>query len=65
MKGTSFLGLLQLLFIGLKLGGVIQWSWWLVMLPSLATLGLSLALLIVVFFAALVANLIKHMAASK
>jgi hypothetical protein len=30
---VSFLGLLALLFIGLKLGGVIAWSWWLVLLP--------------------------------
>ena len=29
----TFLSLLALLFIGLKLGGVIAWSWWLVMLP--------------------------------
>lgn len=31
--GVSFLGLLALLFIGLKLGGVITWPWWLVLLP--------------------------------
>lgn len=29
----GFLGLLALLFIGLKLGGVISWSWWLVTMP--------------------------------
>lgn len=29
----SFLGLLAILFIGLKLGHVITWSWWLVLLP--------------------------------
>lgn len=31
--GVGFLGLLTILFIGLKLGGVIDWSWWLVLLP--------------------------------
>jgi len=31
--GIGFLGLLGLLFIGLKLGGIIDWSWWLVLLP--------------------------------
>jgi len=31
--GINFLGLLGLLFIGLKLGCVIHWSWWLVLLP--------------------------------
>ena len=29
----GFLPLLCLLFIGLKLGGLIAWSWWLVLLP--------------------------------
>lgn len=31
--GIGFLGLLTLLFIALKLGSVIDWSWWLVLLP--------------------------------
>jgi hypothetical protein len=31
--GISFLSLLALLFIGLKLTGYINWSWWLVTLP--------------------------------
>ena len=30
---VGFLGLLGLLFIGLKLGGLIDWSWFLVLLP--------------------------------
>lgn len=29
----SFGGLLAILFIGLKLGGVINWSWWWVLSP--------------------------------
>ena len=32
-SSIGFFGLLGLLFIGLKLGGVIGWSWWLVLLP--------------------------------
>lgn len=31
--GVGFFGLLGLLFIGLKLGCVINWSWWVVLLP--------------------------------
>ena len=31
--GISFLGLLTILFIGLKLGYVIDWSWWWVLSP--------------------------------
>lgn len=30
---VNFLGLLFLLFLGLKLGGVIGWSWWWVCAP--------------------------------
>lgn len=33
MKNITFWTLLGLLFIGFKLGGVINWSWWLVLLP--------------------------------
>lgn len=29
----NFLSLLAVLFIGLKLAGIILWSWWLVLLP--------------------------------
>ena len=31
--GINFLGLLAILFIGLKLGHIITWSWWLVLSP--------------------------------
>lgn len=45
--GISFLGLLTVLFIGLKLTGVIEWSWFWVLAPML--LPLSFALVIVLF----------------
>ena len=31
--GITFAGALQVLFIGLKLAGVIHWHWWQVLLP--------------------------------
>ena len=31
--GIGFWGMLTILFIGLKLGGVITWSWWWVLAP--------------------------------
>lgn len=43
---TGFLGLLTLLFIGLKLGHVIDWSWWWVFLP----LWGSWAVIVIAFF---------------
>jgi len=36
--GIGFTGLLTLLFIGLKLGGIIAWSWWWVLSPMWITL---------------------------
>ena len=32
-EGITFIGGLQLLLIGLKLGSIITWSWWQVLLP--------------------------------
>jgi len=35
-SSIGFFVLLTVLFIGLKLGGIINWSWWLVLAPVLA-----------------------------
>lgn len=43
--GVGFGGLLTLLFIGLKLGGVIDWSWWWVLAPLWLPLALILGVL--------------------
>ena len=48
--GPGLLILLTVLFVGLKLGGVITWSWWLVLSPTLIPLGLTSCFLIVVLF---------------
>lgn len=32
-SGIGFMGALQILLIGLKLGHVIDWAWWKVLLP--------------------------------
>ena len=53
VRTISFTGLLGLLFIALKLTGVIDWSWWLVLLPIYAPLALvGIILLIVLILAA-------------
>lgn len=51
---TSFPGLLFLLFLGLKLGHVIDWSWWAVTSPlwAAAAIGAVGALLLIVLTAA-------------
>ena len=53
--GLSFLGLLTIVFIVLKLTGVIAWSWWFVLLPFWGTLALGLVFLLVALMAAAVA----------
>lgn len=52
--GMGFVGWLQLMFIGLKLTGYTQWSWWLVLSPFLTVFGFIgvlflLAVLVTVF----------------
>ena len=42
--GVAVVELLQIAFIVLKLFAVINWSWWLVMLPTLIFAGLVLLL---------------------
>lgn len=43
-QGIGFFGLLALLFIGLKLVGVIHWSWWWVTVPLWGGLALVLSI---------------------
>ena len=45
--GIGFLGLLTILFIGLKLGGVITWSWIWVLAPLWLGFGLGFLLFMV------------------
>lgn len=47
--GIGFTGLLQLLFIGLKLADVIDWSWWWVLAPTWISLGIVILVVIAVF----------------
>lgn len=45
-QGTSFLSLLTLLFIALKLTKVITWSWWLVLLPLYGLIAAAVLIII-------------------
>ena len=58
-EGLSFGSLLFLLFLGLKLGHVINWSWWWVTAP----LWIPVALSLVIF--AVVAGIVMLVAAVK
>ena len=45
--GTSFVGLLTIIFIVLKLTKVITWSWWWVLSPIWITWGVSIVTLFI------------------
>lgn len=54
--GIGFFGLLQVVFIALKVAKVIDWSWWLVFLPTWIELGLCLIVIIVALVIAVMAK---------
>jgi len=56
-SGSSGLGLssvLTIIFVVLKLVGVIDWNWWLVLLPTLISVGLWV--IFIVIYAILLVN---------
>lgn len=52
--GVGFLGLLTILFIGLKLTGYIDWSWWWVTAPLWGPLAIGAVISLLIFIAAAV-----------
>lgn len=54
-SGIGFTGLLTILFIALKLTGVISWSWWWVLSPLWIGLALIAVILIVAILIAVFA----------
>lgn len=58
--GASFPSLLLLLFIGLKLGNVINWSWWWVMSPLWISIVILLFILFIMLVTAFMSDLNKN-----
>ena len=55
--GLSILGVVEIVFIILKLLGIINWSWWIVLIPLWIDLGVTLlAILIIIIVAIIMAN---------
>lgn len=54
-SGVGFFTLLGLLFIGLKLAGLVDWAWWVVLAPIWG----QLAIIAVLFVALFIAELVK------
>ena len=59
LKQNQFLPALQLLFIALKLTKFIDWSWWLVLLPTISQIGIIGVLLIILLILCLINNFLK------
>ena len=53
-SGVSFLHVLTFIFIILKVAGVINWTWWVVLLPSLFYFSAMLGVMLFVGAVALV-----------
>lgn len=52
--GAGLASLLTVLFVGLKLGHVIDWSWWWVLSPLWISAGIGLVILLAVVAVAVV-----------
>jgi len=57
--GLGFTGALTILFIGLKLCNVINWSWWWVLSPIWISLSLVLFILAIVLTVSIIADASK------
>ena len=57
--GIGFVGLLTILFIGLKLTHYIDWSWWWVLSPVLISAGIFVGILVLALIVALIAAVLK------
>jgi hypothetical protein len=47
--GIGFFGFLTILFIGLKLGNIIDWSWWWVLAPTWMSITLACVILFIYY----------------
>ena len=54
--GLSILGVVEIVFIILKLLGVINWSWWIVLIPLWIDLGITLLVILFIIVAIIMAN---------
>lgn len=56
----SWLGLLGVVFVTLKLIGIINWSWWWVTLPFWGGLALMLAIGLIIFTACVISDVLTE-----
>ena len=54
-KGLGLLNILTIIFVIAKICGAITWSWWLVFLPTLINIGLTILVWLVIFVIVIIA----------
>ena len=54
-KGVGFAHILTIIFVIAKIVGYIEWSWWLVLLPSIISIGLSILVWLVILVVVIIA----------
>ena len=54
--GLNILGVVEIVFIILKLLGIINWSWWIVLIPLWIDLGVTLLVILVIIVAIIIDN---------
>ena len=54
--GLSILGVVEIVFIILKLLGIINWSWWIVLIPLWIDLGITLLVILFIIVAIIMPN---------
>lgn len=54
-KGIGFAHILTIIFVIAKIVGYIEWSWWLVLLPSIISIGLSILVWLVILVVVIIA----------
>lgn len=52
--GLNILGVVEIVFIILKLLGIINWSWWIVLIPLWIDLGITLLIILVIIIVAII-----------
>lgn len=54
--GLNILGVVEIVFIILKLLGIINWSWWIVLIPLWIDLGITLLVILVIIVTIIIDN---------
>ena len=54
-KGLGLLNILTIIFVIAKICGAITWSWWLVLLPTIINIGLTIVVWLVIFIIVIIA----------